>query len=160
MSLTRRQRSIVDVILQETLREATQARRDGEKLLDRSLLNEEYELDEAGPDADRIDTSIIKDQLTNVAQDLGKELADALVFRFRQKICTHIANVMNQHAMGGDIRINPRTLADELEDFDTDSVMGASLECAGDITDALEKYAKDLGDLAVHMAGGDTGNWQ
>ena len=158
MSLTRRQRSVVDRILEESLKEAVQARRDGEKLLDKSLLNEEYELDEAGPDADRVDMSIVKDQLTNAAQDLGQELADALVFRFRQKICTYIAGVMNQHGMGGDIRINPRTLADELEDFDGDGIMGASLECIGDITEALEKFAKELGDLAVHMAGGDTGD--
>jgi len=154
MSLTRRQRNIVDQILQEQLGAITQARRESEKLLDQSLLNEEYELDEAGPDAGRVDTSIMNKQLENSVQDLGMELADVFVGKFRNKIVAHIATLMNQHAMSG-VRINPRTFMDELKDFDRDGFMEIAEECVSDVVEALEKYAKELGELAVHMAGGN-----
>jgi len=152
MSLTRRQRNIVDQILQEQLGAITQARRESEKLLDQSLLNEEYELDEAGPDAGRVDTDIMGQAMGEAVTDLGMDMADNLVYRFRNKVLPRIADAMNQHGMA-DVRINPRTIASELEDYDPDKFGEVTDNCVSDIAEVLKKYSDTLGQMAISAIG-------
>lgn len=151
MSLAKRQAAAINQIIQEEIQGALKGRKNRAGLLRRGELQER--LVEAGPDAMRVDWSIMDDQVKEAANDAGMEMADDLVYKFRQKILRFIAGQLNQHGMSA-VKVDPRTFPEELEEFDEDGVYEVSMECTSDICAALEKYAQALGQLGVHMAGG------
>lgn len=152
MRFSRRQAEVVNQIIQEEVRGALSARRERPELLRRGEIQER--LVEAGPDAMRVDGSIMGPQMVRVIE--GPQVSDAvvkLVDHVRRTATRAMAEVLNQHGMSN-MKVDPRTLEQEMEDFDHDGVMEALMECNHDVTEALEKLVTTLGDLAVHMAGG------
>ena len=126
----------------------------------RALVNESVKsLTEAGPDAMRIDWSIMDDQIDKAAYDIAMDMSDRLVFDFRKRIIKEIARELDKHAMvyPEASPVDPSELSADLEDFDPNGLQGLSMECIQDITNILVEYAKGLGSLAVHMAGGAEG---
>lgn len=113
-------------------------------------------LHETGPDPMRVDWSIMDKRIEDEVAATGRSDPDLhdFLYKFRRQTVRFIANVLNQHAMSG-VKVDPKTFIDELEEFDPDGVMELSMECLSDIESALEKYAKGLGQLSVHLAGGE-----
>ena len=151
MSLAKRQAAAINQIIQEEIQGALKGRKSRAGLLRRGELQER--LVEAGPDAMRVDASIMDEQLKEAANDAGMDMADDLIYKFRQKILRFIAGQLNQHGMSA-VKVDPRTFPSEVEEFDEDGTYEASMECMSDVTAALEKYALALGNLGVMMAGG------
>lgn len=152
MRLARRQAKAINQIIQEEVQGALRARKERTHLLRRGEIQER--LVEAGPDAMRVDWSVMGSQLEDASYDMSRDMADDMVYAFRQKIERMVAQVLNQHAMAT-VKMDPRTFGDELEEFDPDGVMEISQECTIDIVEVLQKYAKQIGELAVHMSGGE-----
>lgn len=151
MSLTRRQKNIVDQILKEEMASSIQARRDGERLLDRSLLNEEYELDEAGIDVERIDNSVMKSALEEPVIDLANDAAHDAFSAFDKRLMFVIQKVINKHGMFPE---KVSRIGDDLEDAFGDELMLNQQELVSDIVEAFEKYALKVGEMAVSLVTG------
>lgn len=152
MSLTRRQTDIVDQILQEEFNNVIQARRESKRLLDRSLLNEDYELDEAGPDPLRVDTKVMEDALEEPVSDLANDAAQDAFSAFDKRLMHVVQRIINKHGMfpGTVSRIS-----DDLEDAFGDDLILAQQQLVGDITEALVKYAFSVGNMAVSLVSGN-----
>lgn len=151
MSLSRRQAQAINQIIQEEVQGALKGRKSRAELLRRGDLQER--LVEAGPDAMRVDWSIMDEKAEEIAEEVAADMVDDLLYKFRQKALRKMAMAMSQHGMSA-VSIDPRSFPAEVEEFDEDGVYGSSMEATTDIRNALIKYAKDLGSLAVHMAGG------
>lgn len=151
MSLSRRQAQAINQIIQEEVQGAMRGRKQKDEYLRRGEIQER--LVEAGPDAMRVDWSIMDERVEAIVEEIGNDLVDEFLYKFRQKLLRRIASEMTQHGMS-QVRIDPRTFPAEVEEFDEDGVYGSSMEANTDIRTVLVKYARDLGQLAVHMAGG------
>lgn len=151
MSLSRRQAQAINQIILEEVQGAIKARRNRGELLRRGEIQER--LAEAGPDPMRVDASIMDEQAETIAEEIAADMVDDLLYKFRQVFLRKSAAVLSRHGMSA-VSIDPRHFADEVEEFDEDGVYSASMEATTDVRNALIKYAKDLGHLAVMMAGG------
>lgn len=152
MSLTKRQAAAINQIIREEIQSVLKGRK-GCKGRAGLLRYGEFQerLVEAGPDAMRVSASVMDEQFKEAANDAGTEIADDLIYKFRQKILGFVAGQLNKHTRYAD-EVDPHTFAKEVEEFDPDSIADVSQECVSDITAAFEKYAKALGQLALNIA--------
>lgn len=150
MSLTRRQKGIVDQILQEELKNAIQGRRDGQKLLDRSLFNEEFELDEAGPEPIRVDNQVMDDALEEPIIDLSNDIALDVLTQFNKKLFPLIEKIINSHGMFPD---KVTRIGDDIKDAFGDDLLAIQQVCSEGIADVLQEYAMKCGEMAISLIG-------
>ncbi len=111
-------------------------------------------LDESGPDAMRVDWSIMRQQLDEAISDESSIVAEDVTIQMRDKILSSVAKIINQHNMVDTEfgRINPHSFEQLLRDFDDDdSVSRLTAECFADIDEAIKKFADSLGQFAVHV---------
>jgi len=151
MGLTKRQMHVINGFIQNDVQDALKGRKRKDELLRRGELQER--LVEAGPDAYRVDFAITDEVVTTMVDNTGHAMAMEFVEKFVEKFFMSLARLMNNHAMAYD-KVDAYSLRDELEDFAQEDMMHEAQECVTDIVTALEKYAKNIGELAVHMAGG------
>jgi len=154
MTLTRRQSDEIKQIVQEEIKNSLLGRREAERLLEQALLNEDRGLNEAGLDTTRVDKDVIDDALGDEFADLANDAADDLVYDFGRRVLPKLAGAINQHGMSA-VRVNPRTLAEELEDLNPDEYASLVEQCTSDVSEALKAYARKLGEMALNFASGD-----
>lgn len=110
---------------------------------------------EAMPDADRVNTSIMSDQIKARLQDEFFEMAMEMVHQAEEKIIIEASQIIDQHNMTDTQfgRMTPRTLRTTVEDFDDniDDKTTLMQECASDLEEALTKFATQLGDYIAHI---------
>ena len=152
MSLSRRQAAAINQIIQEEVQGAMKGRKQRDEFLRRGEIQERL-VEAPAVDAMRVDWSIMDERVEAIVEEIGNDMVDEFLYKFRQKLLRRVASEMSQHGMS-QIRIDPRTFPAEVEEFDDDGVYGSSMEANTDIRSVLTKYARDLGQLAVHMAGG------
>lgn len=150
MSLSRRQAQIINQIIQEEVQDVMKGRSRRDELLRRSEIQER--LVEAGPDAANVDWSILSKQIEDEVQYTGGGMVQDLIGDFYRKIIKFMASAMNMHSMSF-VKVDPRSLEKDLKEYWSENFVEITEECESDITEALEKYAKSLGELAVDMVG-------
>ena len=122
----------------------------------RKIIAEEL-VREAGPDPERVDTSMIEKAIetSGEIEDAAHDAAGDIVSRFARKvIAPTVAKLLRQHAMdmthGGHEMApgwTPQTV-EELEESDP-GMMDDQMECASDIAFALMKLAQMYGKAAA-----------
>lgn len=112
----------------------------------------EKALNEEGPDAMRVDWSIMKDQVENEIRDYTMDLAQEMVYKSRARIMDSLAAIISQHNMTDTTygRMNGKQLDRAMEELDEDGIQDIAMEAASDIEVALTKFADQLGQFAVH----------
>lgn len=150
MSISRRQSKEINKIIQEELQRAMSGRSERDVLLRRGEIQER--LVEDGSVTSRVDLSIMDRQVSIASEEINDVKVENLVFSFRQKLGKVLADVINQHSLSM-TRVDPKTFMNDMEQLDQDIIMEASQKCVSDIMLALENYAKELGELAVNLAG-------
>lgn len=141
--------SVTPRMLRSLINEAIQGRNPGDPLFSPPSRR----LSEAGPEAMRVDMSIMSDVLDNQAHDIGISLSQATVERFQTQIARVIATEMSKHSMALS-PIDPRSFVDEIEEANPDVVIEAREQCVFEMTSALKKFANVLGEMGVFLAGG------
>ena len=109
------------------------------------------------PEAGRVDSSIMGAQIKERLGDEFFEIAMGVVRDVEEKVMVHASVVINQHNMMDSQfgRLSPRTLRDAVEEFDemSDDKAGLERELAGELEDAMTKFATQLADYVVHIIG-------
>jgi len=152
MKLGKRQNDIVNQLIREEVKNVLTVRDGSAKMYRKADLYER--LVEAGPDAMRVDLSIVDKQVEDLVFEAATDLSMRFVYEFHTKVLKVVCDVMNKHAMSA-VEMDHRELADEIEDFDPDSLQEISQEAVSDVTDALVKYAREVAKMAVDLAGGN-----
>lgn len=163
MNLTRRQKNIVEQIIRSEADGAVLGYREGQKLLDRSLLNEQFEINEAGPDHLRVDHEVMKqalDRKVDEFDDIAFELAQNVLDKFDQRLFKMLADVANEHGMFSGQKTSGPMLKTDVEDAMTDDVTLNQQQCVSDIVEALSNYLKSCSQMVVSLVSdSDADDW-
>ncbi len=114
---------------------------------------------EMAPEAGRVDSSIMSQQLRAAIGDAMMEAAMSVVLDAEEIILAEVANTVNQHNMTDTAfgRLDARSLRSRIEEFEEsagdDDYHTLQQEAANDIEVALTKFADQVGEYAVHIIG-------
>jgi len=112
-------------------------------------------MSEAAPNDDRVNTSIMSEQIKARLQDEFFEMAFELVHAAEKKIVEEAASIVDSHNMAASEhgRITPYKLRKIVEDFDEniDDKTTLMQECASNLESALNDFAQQLGDYIAHI---------
>lgn len=107
------------------------------------------------PDQDRVNTSIMGEQIKERLGDEFFEMAMEMVHDAEEKVMLHASTIVDQHNMTDTKfgRMTPRSLRNTVDQFDegTDDKQQLMRDCASDIEEALTKFATQLGDYIAHI---------
>lgn len=118
----------------------------------RSILEEAMGV---SPDQDRVNTSIMGEQIKARLGDEFFEMAMEMVHQAEEKVIVEASIIIDQHNMTDTkfSRMTPRLLRQTVEDFDenVDDKMTLMQECASDLEEALNKFATQLAEYITHI---------
>lgn len=107
------------------------------------------------PDQDRVNDSIMGDQIKARLGDEFFEMAMGMVHEAEEKVMVHASVIVDQHNMTDSPygRMSPRSLRTIVDQFDEDTDDKSELmrTCANDIEAALSTFAEQLALYIAHI---------
>jgi hypothetical protein len=111
-------------------------------------------------DVDRVNTSIMSDQIKARLSDEFFEMAREMVHQTEEKVIIEASQIIDQNNLTDTQfgRMTPRLLRQTVENFDenVDDKMTLMQECASDLEETLTKFATQLGDYIVSIISSST----
>jgi len=147
MKFTKRQQERIEHIIQEEMK----TMKEGWTLADafkRSSLLTERNLFEAAP----LEQDLSENSIFNAMEQVSMDEAQSCLMSFDNELLAHVASILKSHGIL-DSSADAGTVYEMLANHAEAPMIDAQMECASDISMALEKYAKEIAALASSAVG-------